>query len=298
MDKGIQPAGQQGDCRWPDFDAARDALETGDGSGIKVAIVDSGIEASHPALGGISLADDVAVSCDRINLTVEEGGGHDVYGHGTAVASILLKEAPGVQLGSFRALDSTNHSRSFVIAECVNQAISRGYDIVNCSFGCRGLPRYVMEYKEWVDAAYLAGVQVVAACSNVDAGIREWPAYFPSVISVRSADCEEGEFFHRRGKMVSFLAKGERVEVPWKDGASKVETGSSFAAPVISGKIARILSALPDLDAALVKPLLTSLADAKLINLSTANRQKKFDIFLKNCGRMGKIVIILIKINN
>lgn len=245
---------------WPDLETARKALQNGDGKGIKVAIIDSGIETSHPALKGISLADDVAVSCDRINIRVEEGGGRDVYGHGTAVASIVLKEAPFVQIGSFRALDSSNHSRNFVIAECVNQAISRGYDIINCSFGCRGLPRYVMDYKDWIDTAYVAGVQIVAACSNVDAGIREWPAHFPSVMSVRSIKCGDGEFFHKEGRMVSFLARGERVEVPWIAGKTKIETGSSFAAPVISGKIARILSQLPNLNPTLVKPLLTRLA--------------------------------------
>ncbi len=249
--------------QWPDQETTRAALQNGDGEGVKVAIIDSGIDTGHPALKGLSLEDDIAVSCDRINIRVEEGGGRDVYGHGTAVASILLKEAPCVKIGSFRALDSSNHSRNFIIAECVNQAISRGYQIINCSFGCRGLPRYVMDYKEWVDTAYLAGIQIVAACSNVDAGIREWPAYFPSVISVRSANCGDSEFFHREGRMVSFLARGERVEVPWIDGKTKIETGSSFAAPVVTGKIARILSQLPNLNPALIKPLLARLAQAQ-----------------------------------
>lgn len=245
---------------WPDLNRARRALAEGDGKGVKVAVVDSGIDTSHPALAGLVLADDVTVSCDGVNLRIEEGGGTDVYGHGTAVASLLRQAAPGVEIGSFRALDSSNHSRSFVIAECVNQAIARGYQVVNCSFGCRGLPRYVMDYKEWVDRAYLEGVQIVAACSNVDVSIREWPAYFPSVISVRGIDCPSGDLYHSRGRMVSFLARGERVEVPWLHGESKIETGSSYAAPLVSGKIARLLSALPELSPALVKPLLAELA--------------------------------------
>ncbi|MDF1741084.1 MAG: S8 family serine peptidase [Verrucomicrobiales bacterium] len=250
----------EGPIRWPDLSVAREALSAGDGSGIKVAIIDSGIEVSHPALAGVSLQDDVTVSCDGVNLRIEDGDGTDVYGHGTAIASLLLSEAPGIEIGSFRALDSSNHARSFVIAECVNQAIRRGYQVINCSFGCRGLPRYVMDYKEWVDLAYLSGVQIVAACSNVDAGIREWPSYFPSVLSVRGIDCERDEFFFKEGRMVSFLAKGERVEVPWLGGGTKIETGSSYAAPLISGKIARLLSSLPDIDPAAIKPLLSVLA--------------------------------------
>ncbi|MEM7699182.1 MAG: S8 family serine peptidase [Verrucomicrobiota bacterium] len=246
---------------WIDLDTARKGFADADGEGIKVAVIDSGIDADHPALEGLVLADDVGISCDGVSLRVEENAGSDVYGHGTAVASILIKEAPGVQVGNFRALDSSNHARSFVIAECVSQAIDRGYQIINCSFGCRGLPRYVMDYKEWIDYAYLHGVQVVAACSNLDAGIREWPAYFPSVTSVRGVDCEPGAFYFREGRMVSFLARGERVEVPWLNGQTRLETGSSYAAPVIAGKIARLLSAFPNLTPGAVKPLLSLLAE-------------------------------------
>ncbi len=245
---------------WPDLERARHALVGGDGTGVKVAIVDSGVDTTHPALAGLELADEVTVSCDGINLRIEEGVGGDAYGHGTAVASLLQRAAPGATLGSFRALDSSNQSRSFVIAECVNQAIARGYRVVNCSFGCRGLPRYVMDYKEWVDRAYLEGVQIVAACSNLDVAIREWPAYFPSVIGVRGIDCPEEALYHSRGRMVSFLARGERVEVPWLGGDTKIETGSSFAAPIVSGKIARLISVLPRLSPAAIKPLLAELA--------------------------------------
>ena len=225
-------------------------------------MIDSGIDTSHPALRGLSLCDDVTVTCDGVNLHIEEGVGGDVYGHGTAVASLLRRAAPQASIGSFRALDNSNHARSFVIAECVNQAIARGYRVINCSFGCRGLPRYVMDYKDWVDRAYLEGVQIVAACSNIDVGIREWPAYFPSVISVRGIDCAEEDLYHLRGRMVSFLARGERVEVPWLGGAVKTETGSSYAAPLVSGRIARLLGALPSLNPAAVKPLLAELSSA------------------------------------
>lgn len=252
--------GDEHSSDWPDLALARESLRKGDGSGVRVAIIDSGIDLTHPALRGLELADDATVSCDGVNLKIEDGDGRDVYGHGTAVASLLLREAPNVEIGSFRALDSSNHARSFVIAECVNQAISRGYDIINCSFGCRGLPRYVMDYKEWIDQAYLAGVHIVAACSNINSSVREWPTYFPSVISVAGIDCPQDNFYYRRGKMVSFMAKGERVEVPWLGGGTKIETGSSFATPLVAGKIARVLSLMPELDPCLIKPLLAALA--------------------------------------
>lgn len=245
---------------WPDLDTARKALREGKGDGVRVAVIDSGIDLTHSCFEGVELEDDIVVSCEGANLRIDENRGVDAYGHGTAVASLLLSEAPGIRIGSFRALDSRNHARSFVIAECVNQAISRGYQVVNCSFGCRGLPRYVMDYKEWVDAAYLEGVHIVAACSNVDSSVREWPSFFPSVISVGGIDCKAGTFHARRNSMVSLFAKGERIEVPWRDGETRIETGSSYAAPQIAGKLARLVSKLPGLEPDLVKPLLHALA--------------------------------------
>lgn len=246
---------------WPSLDQARKALNEGDGKEVKVAIIDSGIEVSHPLLNGIELEDDVVVSCDGMQINFEEGKGVDVYGHGTGVTGVLLDEAPKVKVGSFRALDPQNRSRSFVIAEAVHLAISRGYKVINCSFGCRGQAKYVMEYKEWVDLAYLNGVQIVAACSNLESGIREWPAYFPSVFGVRAIDCDPDKLYYRPNRMISFLAQGERVEVPWLDGETKIETGSSFAAPRVSGKIARLLSIYPNLAPGSIKSLLANLAE-------------------------------------
>lgn len=245
---------------WPTLEQARNAIQSGDGRNVKVAIIDSGIEKEHAWLKGMDLADDIVLSCDGMNIHFEEGKGEDVYGHGTGVAGVLFDEAPKVTIGSFRALDTQNRSRSFVIAEAVHLAISKGYKIINCSFGCRGLPKYVMDYKEWVDLAYLNGVQIIAACSNLESGIREWPAYFPSVFGVRAIDCQSEDLYYRPGRMISFLAQGERVEVPWRNGETKIETGSSFAAPRVSGKIARLLSIYPNIEPAAIKPLLASLA--------------------------------------
>ncbi len=58
--------------RWPDLQSAANALEQGSGDGVKVAIIDSGVDLSHPALSGLTLLDDVAVSCDGANIRIED----------------------------------------------------------------------------------------------------------------------------------------------------------------------------------------------------------------------------------
>ena len=73
--------------------------------------------------------------------------------------------------------------RTIVIREGVRQAIDAGYDILNCSFGC-GVKEHILQYKDWIDEAYLKGIHIVAACNNIDFRRPEWPGFFPSVITV------------------------------------------------------------------------------------------------------------------
>ncbi|HEY1051786.1 MAG TPA: S8 family serine peptidase, partial [Prosthecobacter sp.] len=139
------------------LDAVRAALAAADGSGVRVAVLDSGIEATHPDLGGLTLADDVAFERDGSFLRVIESSG-DAMGHGTAIASIIRSIAPQAQIGSFRVLDGDLKSRSTIVWEAARHAIERGYHILNCSFGSPGDARFVMPYKEWTDLAYLRNV--------------------------------------------------------------------------------------------------------------------------------------------
>jgi subtilisin family serine protease len=240
---------------------ARRALETGTGAGVKVAIIDSGVETSHPDLAGLELADDVAVADDGMRVTTGPGGGRDVFGHGTAIASILRRVAPEVTIGSFRVLDERLGSRTAIIREGVRQAIDRGYHILNCSFGCRGEAQFVMQYKEWVDEAYLKGIHVVSACNNYDFSVPEWPGYFPSVITVNMARTQDLRFYYGRGHLVEFAAAGDQVDVAWNQGMRKRVTGSSYAAPRVAALLARLLSAHPHLPPLEAKALLHRVAE-------------------------------------
>ena len=253
---------------WVSVEQARQALREGDGSGIRIAVIDSGVEADHPALRKMRLRDSIGVVEEDGRIEIRSGEGFDVYGHGTAVAGIIHSVAPQAEVGSFRVLDARNLSRSAVIQAGIYEAFRRGYHVLNCSFGCKGLPRYVMPHKQWIDEAYVRGVHVVAACNNIDPREPEWPAHFPSVIAVSIEGGEQTEqeedgdtsFVHVPGELVEFAAAGENVEVAWTGKATRVETGSSFAAPVVAGLVARLLSVAPGLPPAHVLDLLPRLA--------------------------------------
>ncbi|HEV2208303.1 MAG TPA: S8 family serine peptidase [Verrucomicrobiae bacterium] len=245
---------------WPTLDEARSFLREGTGRGVKIAILDSGVETAHPELGGLGLADDVAIVEDGLGFRAVPGNGHDLFGHGTAIAGILRQLAPGAQLGSFRLLGERLHSRSRIIAAGVKEALVRGYDILNCSFGCAREDQ-VLLYKDWVDEAYIRGRHIVASCNNDDYAKREWPGHFPTVITVYFARCAEPtRFFWRRGQLVEFAARGQDVEVAWVGGGRKQVTGSSFAAPHLAGLLARLLSCSPRLTPLHAKALLQGLA--------------------------------------
>jgi subtilisin len=151
-------------------------------------------------------------------------------------------------------------ARTSIILEGARMAIDLGYDILNCSLGC-GVPEHVLKYKSWVDEAYLRGVHVVAACNNHDFARPEWPGFFTSVLTVNMArTAEDNDLFYKPGHLVEFSARGVDVEVPWLDGEMKKVTGSSFAAPRVTGMLACLLSEVPKMSPLQAKALFHRLA--------------------------------------
>jgi subtilisin family serine protease len=246
---------------WMTVEAARTALAEGRGAGVRIAVIDSGIEVNHPSLKGIQLGDDLHIVDNGIQIDVVEGDGTDIYGHGTAVASIIREVAPEVEIASFRVLGPRRNSRTAIIREGVRQAIDRGYQILNCSFGC-AIQEHIFQYKDWIDESYLKGIHVVAACSNLDFRSQEWPGSFPSVVTVNMAASKRKDcLYYKPGYLVEFAARGVNVTAAWRDGQTREVTGSSFAAPLVAALLARLLSAAPELDPMQAKALLRQVAE-------------------------------------
>ena len=230
---------------WITPEESLQAIERGRGRGVRIALLDSGIETSHPALQNLRIADDIAIVADGMKLKAVPGEGRDLFGHGTAVAGIIHQVAPEAEIGSIRVLGESLSARTAIILEGARQAIERGYHILNCSLGC-SIPEHVLKYKSWVDEAYIKGVHVVAACNNQDSGRPEWPGFFTSVMTVNMARVGKiGEVYYRPGTLVEFSALGVDIDVPWAGGGMKKVTGSSFAAPQLAGMLACLLGEKP-----------------------------------------------------
>lgn len=233
---------------------AAEAMEWGDGRGVRIAVLDSGVEVAHPDFSGHHLHDDLVPDPSGV---LRAGNGEDMYGHGTAVSGIIWRLAPKAQIGSFRVLGSSLSARTAQVSVAARKSIALGYNILNCSFGC-GISGHLPIYKEWVDSALLSGVHVVAASGSSE--VSEWPAYLSSVISVDCALSNEDGLRYRPRRMVELAAPAADVRVPWKDGGHRVMTGSSFAAAWLSGILARLLSVYPEIDPVLAKSLLRRVA--------------------------------------
>jgi len=257
-------------------DEAKAAIRRTTGKGVKIAILDSGVEVTHPGLARMRLVDDIAILPESNSWYVCAGDGQDPYGHGTAIAGIIHTIAPEAEIGSFRVLGHELSSRTPIICEGVRQALDRGYQIINCSVGCPGVSKYLMGFKTWVDEAYLKGVHVVTACSNENFTFREWPSHFPSVISVNMARTDRVDnLFYRPGYLVEFAARGENIDLLWNGGGKKKSSGSSFAAPVAAAILARLLSSYPELSPLAAKELLRLTSEPWSESLAAGNEPAK-----------------------
>src|SRR5215207_8404902 len=121
---------------WISPDEAAEALRTGTGKGVRIAVLDSGIETGHPHLRYVPWAEDVAVVESGFKLEIMAGNGQDLFGHGTAVTGIIHRIAPDAEIASYRVLGSSLEARTTIVQEGALLAIGRGYHILNCSFGC------------------------------------------------------------------------------------------------------------------------------------------------------------------
>ena len=230
------------------------------GHGVDVAVVDSGVEAGHPAVGTVDGA--VAVSWDPAapdGVRFDAGPHPDLFGHGTACAGIIRRLAPDCRIHSVRVLGDRLTAKGPVFAAAVRWAIEAGMDVVNLSLSS-AREEYLPLFHDLADEAYFAGVTLVCAVNNTP--VPSYPSEFAAVLSVAATDpLPDDGFLYNPRPPVEFGAPGIDVEVPWLGGGSIVATGNSFAAPHMSGLVARLLSKHPGLTPFQVKTVLHALAD-------------------------------------
>jgi subtilisin family serine protease len=233
----------------------------GDGAadGVVVAVVDSGVEGDHPAVGG-ALRESVRVELHGDDAQIVPDEPIDAVGHGTACAGIIHGLAPGATILSVRVLGADNRGKGVAFATGLEWAIGHGASIVNLSLSSRSESLFAT-FHDLVDRAYFANVLLVCAANNV--AVASYPSLFASVVSVAAHDVRDPDvWFYNPRPPVEFGAYGLDVDVAWKAGGRIVATGNSFAAPHIAGLAARVRATHPEATPFEVKTILAATATA------------------------------------
>ncbi len=231
------------------------------GRGVRVAVIDSGIESDHPALGGqvaggIGIEYDAAAE-DNLRYAVEEEP-QDMFGHGTACAGIIHSLAPEADIYSVRVLGKDGKGRSLQFAAGINWAIENGMQVINMSLSTSRSDYFAL-FHQLADEAYFKSCMLISAVNNVPAP--SYPSQYASVVSVAAHEGQDPfTYYYNPQPPVEFGAPGIDVRVPWNNKGYLVTTGNSFAAPHMAGIVALIRAKHPDLTPFQIKTVLHACA--------------------------------------
>jgi subtilisin len=234
------------------------ALAGSTGSGVRVAILDSGIERDHPLVGDLAGAVVISLGEEGEAIATEDEEG-DLCGHGTACAGVVRSLAPDAEIFSVRVLGAGFKGSGKTLLAGLRWSLEQGYDVVNMSLSTtkRELGEVLHEL---ADRAYFQRTLLVAAAHNMP--VESYPWRFSSVVSVGShEEADPLVFYANPDPPVEFFARGVDVDVAWLGGGSLRATGNSFATPALSGIAALVLGKHPNLTPFQLKTVLYQIAN-------------------------------------
>ncbi len=252
------------------------------GAGVRVAVLDTGVDATHPALAGRLLPGFDFVDYDT--LPAEGSNPNAVaYGHGTHVAGLVALVAPAAQIMPLRVLDEDGVGNAWVLSEALLYAIDPdgnpdtddGAHVINLSLGSLSRTRIVAAIAHLASCASEVnddpvadrsdpgynddrrrcsrgkGTVVVAAAGNDgSSGVKQYPAAegAPELLSVgASTSAKQMASFSNTGSWVQIAAPGDFITSSVPGGAYGTWSGTSMAAPLAAGAAALVRSANPSM---------------------------------------------------
>lgn len=220
---------------------AAGAWASTDGKGVKVAVVDTGIDYNHPDLaanykGGWNAIISTATPLD------DQGHGTHVSGTIAAVRDLkgVVGVAPKVDLYGVKVLDKNGSGQYSWVVAGIEWAVMNGMNVINMSLGggsgTEALKQIMIKSKEM-------GVAVVCAAGN-DSGPVNFPAKYPEAIAISASDsADKLAYFSSRGPEIVVIAPGVNVYSTRKGGGYTTMSGTSMACPHTAGLAALAVGA-------------------------------------------------------
>ena len=241
-------------------------------SGVRIAVVDSGVDVTHP-----DLASKIA---GTYNAVTPGSGVRDMVGHGTGVASVAgaaTSNGEGIagagydtSLLAVKVADRTGRIFTDDLAKGIVWAADSGADIINLSLGgptSDGLERAAVEY------AQRRGALVVAAAGNAGTSARQFPGALAGVVAVgaTTANGSARASYSSFGPWVDVAAPGSSILLASPGGGYERADGTSFSAPMVAGEAALLLAFRPDRTADQLRQAITAGATSARLGFARGN---------------------------
>src|SRR5271156_6717284 len=244
------------------------------GSGVTVAVIDSGVDPTHPVLENVLVngydftrntsggSEDVDVNTtssssdaepatldqrtvavlDQRTVAVLDGGSYSDFGHGTMTAGLVHLVAPEAKIMPLKAFSADGTAYDSNILRAINYAVAKGAQFMNMSFNCTS---YSAELATSVKYANSKGVISVASAGNDGEDTMVYPGGLPGVIDVASTSNTDVQstFTNYGAPPVFMAAPGEGVVTTYPWGTWAAGWGTSFSTPFVAGTAALMLGA-------------------------------------------------------
>lgn len=253
------------------------AWSTATGTGVTVAVVDSGVVRNHPDLPSSRVLTGAEFAGGTGNQTASNGN-RDVLGHGTFVAGVIAATkgnaqgiagvAPGATILPVRVLGDSGSGSSADVTAGIYYAVAQGAKVINLSLGSAN---EFTPMRDAIDYAVAHGVVVVAASGNAGPNTVNYPAAYTNAIAVAALAAGNAlasySSYSSSSPYVDIAAPGSNITSTNTTSAANYATnpytsgnGTSYAAPHVAAVAALMLEALPSLTPAQVRAAMESSA--------------------------------------
>jgi subtilisin family serine protease len=235
---------------------APQAHESATGQGVLVAVLDTGVDATHPDLSssistqGYDFLDEDSDPTDAADGIDQDNDGlvDEGAGHGTHLAGIIHAVAPGAMILPIRVLNSEGSGTSVAVARGIRYAMAKGARVINLSLGLDVTPSVI---KDAIQDAWSSDVVVVASAGN--RGIEDsdhYPARQSEVLAVAATDVQDLKAdFSNYGSNIGVCAPGVGILSTFLNHGYAVWSGTSMSTPMVAGAAALRIDSSPGADA-------------------------------------------------